>query len=172
MEGHRSWNRGPWTFDVPVRPGGGRRRRGDIRNAVLALLEEAPAHGYELIQRLEEKTQGAWRPSAGSIYPTLQLLEDEGLVRSVERDGKRVYELTEAGHTATTERLAEAGGPPWAAGSAGGPGRRYKEFGDALRQLHLAAKQVAMTGDPDQIAKVSEIITDARKKIYMLLADA
>jgi DNA-binding PadR family transcriptional regulator len=172
MEGHRGgWNRGgPWTFEVPVR-GGGRRRRGDIRTAVLAMLAEAPAHGYELIQRLEEKTQGAWRPSAGSIYPTLQLLEDEGLVRSEERDGKRVYELTDEGRTAASERMAEAGGPPWAGGG-GSPGRRYKEFGDALRQLHLAAKQVAMTGDQDQISKVSEIITEARKKIYMLLADA
>ncbi len=156
---------------MPVR-GGGRRRRGDIRTAVLAMLAEAPAHGYELIQRLEEKTQGAWRPSAGSIYPTLQLLEDEGLVRSEERDGKRIYELTDEGRTAASERMAEAGGPPWAGGGGGNPGRRYKEFGDALRQLHLAAKQVAMTGDQDQIAKVSEIITEARKKIYMLLADA
>ncbi len=170
MEGHRGWRGGPWTFEAPIR-GGGRRRRGDIRNAVLALLDEAPAHGYELIQRLEEKSQGAWRPSAGSIYPTLQLLEDEGLVRSDERDGKRVYALTDEGRTAATERMAEAGGPPWA-GAGGNPGRRYREFGDALRQLHLAAKQVAVTGDQDQIAKVSEIITEARKKIYMLLADA
>jgi DNA-binding PadR family transcriptional regulator len=157
-------------LEAPIR-GGGRRRRGDIRNAVLALLEEAPAHGYELIQRLEEKSQGAWRPSAGSIYPTLQLLEDEGLVRSNERDGKRVYELTDEGRTAAGERMAVAGGPPWA-GAGGNPGRRYKEFGDALRQLHLAARQVAVTGDQDQIAKVSEIITDARKKIYTLLAEA
>lgn len=170
MEGHRGWRGGPWTFEAPMR-GGGRRRRGDIRTAVLALLDEAPAHGYELIQRLEEKSQGAWRPSAGSIYPTLQLLEDEGLVRSDERDGKRVYELTDEGRTTASERMAEAGGPPWA-GSGSNPGRRYKEFGDALRQLHLAAKQVAMTGDQDQIAKVSEIITEARKKIYTLLADA
>ena len=72
-------------------------RRGDIRTAVLAILAEEPGHGYDVIQRLEEKTAGAWRPSPGSVYPTLQLLEDEGLVRSVERDGKRVFEITDQG---------------------------------------------------------------------------
>ena len=78
--------------------GGGRRmRRGDIRTALLTALEDGPAHGYELISRLEEKSDGMWRPSPGSVYPTLQLFEDEGLVRSEQRDGKRVYELTDAG---------------------------------------------------------------------------
>src|SRR3954471_22480834 len=66
------------------------RRRGDIRTALLVALTDAPAHGYELIQRIEDKSEGAWRPSAGSVYPTLQLLEDEGLVTSTESDGKRV----------------------------------------------------------------------------------
>src|SRR5262245_53094487 len=74
---------------------GGRMRRGDIRTSLLAILEEGPGHGYELIQRLEEKSDGAWRPSPGSVYPTLQMLEDEGLVRSVERDGRRIFGLTE-----------------------------------------------------------------------------
>ena len=71
----------------------------EIRNALLTILAEAPGHGYEPIQRIEEKTEGAWKPSPGSVYPTLQLLEDEGLVTAVDRDGKRVYELTEAGRT-------------------------------------------------------------------------
>src|SRR4051794_19550138 len=79
----------------PWARGGGRMRRGDIRTALLVVLEDGPGHGYELIQRLEAKSEGAWRPSPGSIYPTLQLLEDEGLVRSVEREGKRVYEVTD-----------------------------------------------------------------------------
>ena len=83
----RGWGRGgPWREHGH---GGGRRRRGDIRTAVLAALEESPAHGYEIIQRFEEKTAGMWRPSAGSIYPTLQLLEDEGLVRSSSATARR-----------------------------------------------------------------------------------
>ena len=105
----RGWGRGgPWREHGH---GGGRRRRGDIRTAVLAALEESPAHGYEIIQRFEEKTAGMWRPSAGSIYPTLQLLEDEGLVRSYERDGKKVYELTDEGRAAAARRVEEAGQP-------------------------------------------------------------
>src|SRR3954453_6514862 len=81
------------------RPDMRRMRRGDIRTAILAVLVEKPGHGYEIIQAVEERSGGGWRPSAGSIYPTLQLLEDEGLVTSSERDGKRVYEVTEAGRT-------------------------------------------------------------------------
>ena len=86
--------------------GRGRMRRGDIRTAVLAVLSEEPGHGYDVMQRLEDKTDGSWRPSPGSVYPMLQLLADEGLARSVERDGKRVYELTDAGRaeTATADR--------------------------------------------------------------------
>src|SRR6195256_5823833 len=92
---------------------GGRMRRGDIRTALLAILAEEPGHGYDVIQRLEEKTQGAWRPSPGSGHPTLQLLEDEGLTRSLEREGKRVYELTDTGREEATRRVVEAGGTPW-----------------------------------------------------------
>ena len=163
----RNWGRGgPWREHGH---GGGRRRRGDIRTAVLAALEEAPAHGYELIQRFEEKTAGMWRPSAGSIYPTLQLLEDEGLVRSSERDGKKVYELTDEGRAAATQRMADAGGSPWASGQ---NNRGYREYGDAIRQLALASRQAAVTGDPELMAKVTEIISDARKRIYTLLAES
>src|SRR5882672_1400450 len=92
---------------------GGRMRRGDIRTAVLAILAEEPGHGYDVIQRLEEKTAGAWRPSPGSVYPMLQLLEDEGLVRSSERESKRVYEITATGREEAERRIEEAGGAPW-----------------------------------------------------------
>ena len=87
--------------------GRGRMRRGDIRTAVLAVLSEEPGHGYDVIQRLEDKTEGSWRPSPGSVYPMLQLLADEGLARSVERDGKRVYELTDAGRAETQQRIED-----------------------------------------------------------------
>src|SRR5262249_36540539 len=83
-------------------------RRGDVRSAILALLDDRPMHGYEMITELEERTGGRWRPSAGSIYPTLQLLEDEGLVSAEEVEGRRVYSLTEAGQKAAPDRSGEA----------------------------------------------------------------
>src|SRR4051812_49795903 len=78
-------------------------RRGDVRSAILALLDDRPMHGYEMIQELEERTGGRWTPSAGSIYPTLQLLEDEGLVTAEEGDGKRGFSLTDSGKEAVPE---------------------------------------------------------------------
>ncbi len=143
-------------------------RRGDIRTALLAVLAEGPGHGYDLMQTLEEKTGGAWRPSPGSVYPTLQLLEDEGLVRSVERDGKRTFEITDAGRTEVERRVDDAGGLPWEV--AGRTGGRGTELRDAVGMLHLAAKQVTMTGDPRQAQRAVEIVNDARKKLYQLLA--
>src|SRR6185503_5425391 len=109
--GPRGHGGGPERLGPPWR--GGRMRRGEIRTAVLAVLTDGPAHGYEIIQTLEERSGGMWRPSPGSVYPTLQLLEDESLVRAVERDGKRVYELTDTGREEAAERVREAGGPPW-----------------------------------------------------------
>ncbi|MCY7419019.1 MAG: PadR family transcriptional regulator [Chloroflexi bacterium] len=86
-------------------------RRGEIRTAILALLVESPMHGYQIITELSERSGGDWRPSAGSVYPTLQQLTDEGLVGDEERDGRRVYELTETGRV---EAAKSAGAtPPW-----------------------------------------------------------
>jgi len=138
-------------------------RRGDIRTAVLAVLAEQPGHGYEVIQSLEEKSGGAWRPSPGSIYPTLQLLEDEGLVRAEERDGKRVYELTDAGRAESTKRLEDAGGPPW---QTGGP-----DFRGLIGGIAMAYKQVQMAGSPTQVEQATEILKDARRELYRLLAE-
>src|SRR4029077_20476671 len=98
-DGGRGGGRGGGGFG-----GGPRMRRGDIRTAVLAVLTEAPGHGYDVMQNLEDKSGGAWRPSPGSVYSTLQLLEDEGLVRSTERDGKRVFEITDAGRAEAADR--------------------------------------------------------------------
>jgi len=142
-------------------------RRGDIRTALLVVLEDGPGHGYDLIQRLEEKSDGAWRPSPGSVYPTLQMLEDEGLVRSTERDGKRTFELTEQGTAEATERVAEAGGAPWELAGRGGHG----ELRASMGQLAMAMKQVAIAGSDDQRARVLEVLKDARKRIYAILAE-
>jgi DNA-binding PadR family transcriptional regulator len=144
-------------------------RRGDIRTALLAALAEGPGHGYDVMQTLEEKTGGAWRPSPGSVYPTLQLLEDEGLVRSAEREGKRIFEITDAGRTELTRRIEAAGGTPWEL--AGRTGGRGGELRDAVHQLHLAAKQISLAGDPAQVGRAAVIVRDARKKLYQLLAE-
>src|SRR6478735_579446 len=106
-------HRGRGRHRSPEGWGGPRMRRGQIRIALLAALAEEPGHGYDVMQKLEDKSGGAWRPSPGSVYPTLQLLEDEGLVRSTERDGKRVFEITDTGRAEAAARIEEAGGAPW-----------------------------------------------------------
>src|SRR5262252_3350727 len=146
----------------------GRMRRGDIRTALLATLTENPGHGYDLMQALEDKSGGVWRPSPGSVYPTLQLLEDEGLVRSTERDGKRVFEITDAGRAEAASRVEQDGGPPWeTTGRGGRPGREAR---DAFAQLFRAFKQIAEVGSPEQIERGLAVITDARKQLYQILA--
>jgi len=139
-----------------------RARRGDVRTAVLAILAEGPGHGYEVIQALEEKSGGRWRPSPGSVYPTLQQLEDEDLVRSEEREGKRVYEITDAGREEAERRIAE-GGTPW---ESDGP-----DFRDNVKMLFVAYTQVVKAGTPAQAEQANEIIANARKAMYRLLAD-
>jgi DNA-binding PadR family transcriptional regulator len=154
----------------PGRPGRrGRMRRGDIRTALLAVLSEGPGHGYDVMQNLEEKSGGAWRPSPGSVYPTLQLLEDEGLVRSAERDGKRIFEITDAGREEATRRIEDAGGTPW---ELDGRNRaKSTELREAVMSFHMAFKQIAMVGTPAQLEQATEIVRDARRRLYQLLAD-
>ena len=149
--------------------GRGRMRRGDIRTAVLAVLSEEPGHGYDVMQRLEDKTDGSWRPSPGSVYPMLQLLADEGLARSVERDGKRVYELTDAGRAETQQRIEDAGGTPW--DLANQSDANFGQLRDNARQLLMAARQVAASGRPEQVERAVAIVRDARKQLYGLLAE-
>jgi DNA-binding PadR family transcriptional regulator len=150
----------------PGRGGRHRVRRGDVRSAILALLDDRPMHGYEMIQELEERTGGRWRPSAGSIYPTLQLLEDEGLVSAEEVDGKRVFSLTDAGREAVPP-TAE-GGRPWEEGDEDSP--RFSLRQELFRTMG-AAKQVARGDDEAQLAKAAEILKDARKQLYGILAE-
>jgi DNA-binding PadR family transcriptional regulator len=182
--GGRERHRGGWSpFDDPRLtgdprfagfggPGGfghGRRAaRGDVRAAILVLLAEKPSHGYQIIQELERRSEGAWRASPGSVYPTLQQLEDEGLVRAVEADGGRhVFELTDTGKEEAT-KLA-AGPAPWAeaAGSIGGDHRDLRE---QVFQLLAATAQVGRSGDAAHITEARKILHDARRKIYLLLA--
>ena len=141
-------------------------RRGEIRNALLAVLADGPGHGYELMSRLEAKTGGVWRPSPGSVYPTLQLLEDEGVVRSEQRDGKRVYELTDAGRAEVTARTEHGEGPPWQLLG----DDSIAQLRTTVVQLHAAARQVAHAGTPELVERAVGILSDARKELYLLLA--
>lgn len=164
---HQWMKMGAWSG--PWMSGGPRARRGDVRVAVLALLADGPMHGYQIIQELEQRSGGVWRPSPGSIYPTLQLLSDEGLVTSEEVGGKRVYALTDSGRARAAED-AKKGATPW-----GAPGENEKDprmqMKTAFFQLGAAAMQVAQAGSEEDLAQTIQIITDARRRIYGLLAD-
>jgi DNA-binding PadR family transcriptional regulator len=156
-------------FGGPPWAGGRRARRGDVRTGLLSLLADKPMHGYDLIRELEQRSGGMWRPSPGSIYPTLQLLEDEGLVTGHEDDGKRVYSITDAGRKELEERRERGGGTePWEFGP---PGEGLVQFGQAAVQLKDAAMQVARAGSEAQRKQAAEILAEARKKIYALLAE-
>jgi DNA-binding PadR family transcriptional regulator len=161
-------------------PHGGRKRarRGLVRGAILHLLAERPMHGYELINELEQRTGGRWKPSPGSVYPTLSALEDEGLITAVESDGKKRYELTAAGQAWLEERASNQpgfdgpGGPPWA-------GRHFGGFGDfgsmgELRRLGGEVfgqlRQVGRFGSADQQAQAKEILARARDELYAVMA--
>jgi DNA-binding PadR family transcriptional regulator len=147
--------------------GGGRARRGNVRAALLSLLAERPMHGYEMIQELDSRTGGAWRPSPGSVYPTLQLLEDEGLVTVTEVDGKRTFAITEAGRQSLAERGAER--PPWEEFTAGLDPSVFR-LGDEVRQLVAAVFQVGQTGTGEQRSQAEAILADARRRLYGILA--
>ena len=146
--------------------GGGRRMRGgDIRRAILQALRATPAHGYEVMRRLEEMSGGLWHPSPGSIYPHLQLLEDDGVVESVEHDGTRTFTLTDKG-AAEAARDTEL---PWESNRDGGDEIRSLRL--AVTQLMSAAKQLSGVGDTAQIQRGIAVIQQARKEIYQILAE-
>lgn len=135
---------------------------------MLRLIAEKPMHGYDLIRDLEERSGGMWRPSPGSIYPTLQMLEDEGLVKSEEQDGKRVYTITDAGRKELDERTGRGEDAPWEFGPAAEGLGALREAGF---QLAAASMQVARAGSKEQREKTAEILVEARRKVYALLSE-
>lgn len=151
------------------RRGGRRTSRGDIRLAVLALLAEQPRHGYEIIQEIAERSGGRWRPSPGSVYPTISQLEDEGLVLVEKADGRRVCRLTEAGTAHVAERREEVDAV-WASVESD-PDEGATELWEQLGALHAAAQQVMAAGTPEQVTAATAAVTEARKTIYRLLAE-
>lgn len=141
--------------------------RGDVRIAILRLLDEEPMHGYQIIQELTARTDGVWQPSPGSIYPTLQQLEDEGLVRSEQQEGKNVFQLTDEGRATVAEDTST---PPWE--------RMGAQAEDDLLTLReagfavgAAVMQVARAGTSAQVEKATEILNETRRKLYQILAE-
>lgn len=154
------------TFEQ--RPGGSTRMaRGDVRAAVLSLLAEEPMHGYQIIREIEERSNGSWKPSAGSVYPTLQLLADEGLVSAEEQNGRKTYSLTEAGRAVAEEADAPA---PWESSGDTREGTRHGALAKAGVDLAGAAAQLARTGNSEQVEKAVDVLEDARRKLYAILA--
>jgi DNA-binding PadR family transcriptional regulator len=145
---------------------GGPMRRGEIRPLILAALTKKPMHGYEVIQELESQSGGRWRPSAGSVYPTLQQLADEGLVTSEEVDGRRTYTLTEAGQKAAAETGTRS---PWTDGK---PDDDHQpDVRQLAMQLAAAVIQVHKMGSLQAKREATKILTDARKQMYRLLSE-
>lgn len=159
---------GPGGFGPGGPRGGRRRKRGEIRDAILHLLEHSPMHGYEMIQEIEQRSGGRWTPSPGSVYPMLQLLEDEGLIAHEEQEGRKVFSLTTAGTAHVTEQLAEHT-PPWEPreGEAESPHHRMFSAGG---QMMMAARQVVAVGDDAQIEAAVAILEAARRELYGILA--
>ena len=152
-------------FGPPRRP---RARRGDVRAALLVLLAEEPRNGYQLMQEIEQRSDGAWRPSPGSVYPALQLLEDEGLVR-VEGEGRKAYGLTDEGRAHVEEHAAELG-TPWDAVK-GDMGEGAWELIGAMRQIGGALFQLTHSGTEAQQQEAKEVLAEARRALYRILAE-
>ena len=176
---HRGGPAGPWGWGgfgsgsgIGGHRGGphrrGRRSRGDVRAAILLLLEEQARNGYGLMQEVEQRSSGAWRPSPGSIYPALAQLEDEGLIEPSDAEQGKAFALTPAGRQYVADQRDRLG-VPWEAASEGMPDGLH-ELRRAGGQLGVASMQVAQTGDPQLIAGARQILEDARRAIYRLLA--
>jgi DNA-binding PadR family transcriptional regulator len=158
---------GPWGRERGMR--GPRARRGDVRAAALALLAEQPMNGYQIIQEITERSGGVWRPSPGSIYPALQQLEDEGLIRvEAGEGGRRAFQLTDDGRAYATAHPDELNAP-WdvVAGSAGGAAIEMRHL---IGQVAMAAFQVISAGSDAQAAQARKLLTDTRKALYRILA--
>jgi DNA-binding PadR family transcriptional regulator len=148
---------------------GRKARRGDIRTAALLLLAEEPRNGYQIMQEVEERSDGVWRPSPGSVYPALQQLEDEGLIRSEELEGRKLFVLTDAGTAFVQERGAEKPAP-WEQMSGDVSGQAH-ELGKLMREVASAFTQVMRTGSESQMAGARKVLVAARRDLYSILAE-
>ncbi|WP_433336323.1 PadR family transcriptional regulator [Spirillospora sp. CA-294931] len=161
------WGRPPWAKGHPGR--GPRAPKGNVRSAILALLAEEPRNGYQIIQEINERSRGAWKPSPGAVYPALQQLADEGLIRGEEDGGRKTFHLTDEGR-AHVEAHADELADPWE--------RMRPEFGEGVPDLFkqaaqtgAAIMQIVQAGSPDQMGRATEILADTRRRLYQVLAD-
>jgi DNA-binding PadR family transcriptional regulator len=148
--------------------GRGRARRGDVRLAVLRLLAEEPRNGYQLMQAIEERSGGSWRPSPGSMYPTLSQLEDEGLIRSAQAEGSREFEITDTGREHLETRAGEP--DPWTPADDRSE-NAMAELGPLVIGIGKAVWQVASVGSEQQRARALELLDETRRGLYGILAE-
>ncbi|MEA2363133.1 MAG: hypothetical protein QOD71_2278 [Thermoleophilaceae bacterium] len=167
----RAFWHGPWR-GMGFGPGGrrSRARRGDVRAAILLLLEEDQRNGYQLMEEIENRSGGAWRPSPGSVYPALAQLEDEGLIRSNESAGRRSFELTDEGRSYVADHR-DSLGSPWDEAGEDVPSD-FVDLRTLIGQLGMATLQVVQSGNEEQIGEAKRILAEARKALYRILAEA
>lgn len=159
---------GPFGGGPPF--GRGRKaKRGDVRAAILALLTEDSHNGYQIIQEIEQRSQGGWKPSPGAVYPALQQLTDEGLVLSEENDGRKTFRLTDAGRAYVAEHSDEVRAP-WEEMTPDVDGSTW-ELMDIARQSGFAMLQILQTGSDAQIQQARQTLSETRRKLYQILAD-
>ncbi|WP_410050336.1 PadR family transcriptional regulator, partial [Actinomadura sp. HBU206391] len=157
------WGRGgPWVK-------GPKAKRGNVRAAILSLLAEEPRNGYQIIQEINERSQGAWKPSPGAVYPALQQLADEGLIRGEEGDGRRTFHLTEAGRAYVDEHPDEVTAP-WDAMTTEVDGDVLDLFKEAA-QMGTALMQVVHAGSRSQVAEARRVTAETRRRLYRILAE-
>lgn len=182
-----SWGEPPWGRGVPGPPPwvaglfglaqgeqqrGPRVRRGDVRAAILDVLATEPMNGYQLISQISERTQGAWKPSPGSVYPTISQLEDEGLVVGDETRGRRVLRLTDEGRAHVEAHAAELA-DVWTPFAEPEPtdGPDHPALKPEIGQLMSAVWQIVSTGTDQQRRDAIDVLVDTRRRLYGLLAE-
>ena len=156
---------GPWQHGFQRGMGGFRAGRGMIEPAILSLLATKPMHGYEIISTFEEMSHGMWRPSAGSIYPTLQLLEEKGHINSVDIDGKKVYELTESGKE-ESEKSEPFKHPSWQAKA-----DRLHDMHHDMKSIMMNMRKIARRGTDEQRASLTSIVKEFREKLELIIKE-
>jgi DNA-binding PadR family transcriptional regulator len=161
--GHRFGGRGRFGREIWGPGGGGRARRGDMKFLILAVLADGPRHGYDIIAALEEKSNGRYRPSPGSVYPTLTMLEEGGFISGAPSDGKRVFTITDAGRAMLESKPAGAAEADEDAGV---------DLRGAAMKLGAAVMQAARASDGATQERVRTILDGARREIYKLLAES
>ncbi|SEG10298.1 Transcriptional regulator PadR-like family protein [Thermomonospora echinospora] len=167
--GHGPWGHGgpPWVRRGPWQ--GRRARKGNIRAAILALLAEEPRNGYQIIQQIDQRSGGAWKPSPGAVYPALQQLADEGLIRVEEGQGRKTCSLTDEGRAYVAEHPDELAAP-WE--------EMTPDLGEGVPDLFrqaartgAAVMQIVHAGSPEQVAQARDVLADTRRKLYRILAE-